>query len=77
MKIYTLTLLGIFGAASVVGAEINESMDAAAGGTVSITNVAGCRWTDADFRTSVREFWQHVQPGTGLSGRETNSGGKA
>jgi DUF4097 and DUF4098 domain-containing protein YvlB len=41
MKIYTLTLLGIFGATSVVGAEINESMDAAADGTVSITNVAG------------------------------------
>ena len=41
MKTYTLTLLGIFSATTVVAADINESMDAAADGTVSITNVAG------------------------------------
>lgn len=41
MKIYTLTLLGIFSATTVVAADINESMDAAADGIVSITNVAG------------------------------------
>ena len=41
MKIYTLTLLGIFSATTVVAAEIEESMDAAANGTVSISNIAG------------------------------------
>ncbi len=41
MKIYTLTFLGIFSATSVVAVEIDESMDAAADGTVSISNVAG------------------------------------
>ena len=41
MKIFTLTLLGLFGATSVVAREINESMDAAADGIVSISNVAG------------------------------------
>ncbi len=41
MKNYTLTLLGIFSATTVVAADINESMDAAADGTISITNVAG------------------------------------
>jgi hypothetical protein len=41
MKTYTLTLLGIFSATTVVAADINESMDAAADGIVSITNVAG------------------------------------
>jgi DUF4097 and DUF4098 domain-containing protein YvlB len=41
MKTYTLTLLGIFGATSVMAEEINQSMDAAADGTVSISNIAG------------------------------------
>ena len=41
MKTYTLTLLGMFSATTVVAADINESMDAAEDGTVSISNVAG------------------------------------
>ena len=41
MKTFTLTLLGIFTATTVVATEINESMDAAADGTVSISNIAG------------------------------------
>ncbi len=41
MKTYTLTLLGMFGATAVVAADINESMDAAGDGTVSISNIAG------------------------------------
>ena len=41
MKTYTLTLLGMFSASAVLAAEINESMDAAADGTVSISNIAG------------------------------------
>jgi DUF4097 and DUF4098 domain-containing protein YvlB len=41
MKTFTLTLLGIFTATTVVATEINESMDAAADGTISISNVAG------------------------------------
>jgi hypothetical protein len=41
MKIYTLTFLGIFSATAVVAEEINESMDAAAEGTVSVSNVSG------------------------------------
>jgi len=41
MKTYTLTLLGMFSATAVAATEINESMDAAADGIVSISNVAG------------------------------------
>ena len=41
MKIYTLTFLGIFSATTLVAAEVEESMEAAADGTVSISNVAG------------------------------------
>jgi len=41
MKTFTLTLLGICTATTVAATEINESMDAAADGTVSISNVAG------------------------------------
>jgi hypothetical protein len=41
MKIHTITLIGMFGATSVAAAPINESMDAAADGTVSISNVSG------------------------------------
>jgi DUF4097 and DUF4098 domain-containing protein YvlB len=41
MKIYTLTLLSVFSATTVAAADIDESMDAAADGTVSISNVAG------------------------------------
>ena len=41
LKTFTLTLLGIFTATTVVATEINESMDAAADGTVSISNIAG------------------------------------
>ena len=41
MRTFTLTLLGMFGATTVVATEINESMDAAADGTVSISNIAG------------------------------------
>ena len=41
MKTFTVTLLGILSATSVVAEEINQSMDAAADGTVSISNIAG------------------------------------
>jgi len=41
MKIYTLTLLSVFSATTVAAADFDESMDAAADGTVSISNVAG------------------------------------
>jgi len=41
MKIYTLTFLGLFGTSAVIAAPINESIDAAADGTVSISNVSG------------------------------------
>lgn len=41
MKTYTLMLLGMFSGATVLAAEINESIDAAADGTVSISNIAG------------------------------------
>jgi DUF4097 and DUF4098 domain-containing protein YvlB len=41
MKIHTITLIGMFGATSVAAAPINESMDASADGTVSISNVSG------------------------------------
>jgi DUF4097 and DUF4098 domain-containing protein YvlB len=41
MKTFTLTLLGMLATTTVVATEINESMDAAADGTVSISNVAG------------------------------------
>ena len=41
MRIYTLTFFGIFSATTVAAADIDESMDAAADGTVSISNVAG------------------------------------
>ncbi len=41
MKTYTLTLLGMICTTSLVAAEINESMDADADGTVSVSNVAG------------------------------------
>jgi DUF4097 and DUF4098 domain-containing protein YvlB len=40
MKTFTLTLLGMI-STSVVAVEINESMDAAADGTVSISNISG------------------------------------
>ncbi len=43
MKTYTLTLLSMFSATAVAATEINEFMDAAADGIVSISNVAGCR----------------------------------
>jgi DUF4097 and DUF4098 domain-containing protein YvlB len=41
MKTYTFTLLGMLTATTVVATEINESLDAAADGTVSVSNVAG------------------------------------
>ena len=41
MKTFTVTLLGILSATSAVAEEINQSMDAAADGTVSISNIAG------------------------------------
>ena len=41
MRTFTLTLLGMFGATAAVAAAIDESMDAAADGTVSISNIAG------------------------------------
>jgi DUF4097 and DUF4098 domain-containing protein YvlB len=41
MKTYALTLLGLFSATAVVAADVNEFLDAAADGTVSIANVAG------------------------------------
>ena len=41
MKIYTLTFLGMLGTTTIVAAPINESMDAAADGTVSISNISG------------------------------------
>jgi DUF4097 and DUF4098 domain-containing protein YvlB len=41
MKTYTLTLLGMFSAATVIAADVNESLDAAADGIVSISNIAG------------------------------------
>lgn len=41
MKNYTLTLLGMICATPLVAAEINESMDADADGTVSVSNIAG------------------------------------
>ena len=41
MKTYALTLMGMFSAVAVLAAEINESMDAAADGIVSISNIAG------------------------------------
>lgn len=41
MKTFTLALLGMFSATTVVATEINESMDAATDGTVSISNISG------------------------------------
>lgn len=41
MRVITLTFLGAFGATCVAAEEINQSLDAASDGTVSITNVAG------------------------------------
>jgi len=41
MKTITLALLGMFSATTAVAAAINESMDAAAEGIVSISNIAG------------------------------------
>lgn len=41
MRAFTLTLLGILGATAVAADEINETMDAASDGTVSVSNVAG------------------------------------
>jgi len=41
MKIYTVTLLGMFGTGALLAADINESLDAAADGTVAISNIAG------------------------------------
>jgi len=38
---YTLTLLGMFSASTALAVDINESIDAAADGTVSISNIAG------------------------------------
>ena len=39
--IYTLTCLGLFGTTTALAVDINESMDAAADGTVGISNIAG------------------------------------
>ena len=41
MKTYTLTLLGMICTTPLVAAEIDETMDADADGTVSVSNVAG------------------------------------
>ncbi len=41
MKTYTLTLVGMICTTPLVAAEINESMDADADGTVSVSNIAG------------------------------------
>lgn len=41
MRAITLAFLGIFGVTSVAAEEINRTIDAAADGTVSVTNVAG------------------------------------
>ena len=41
MKTFALTFLGIFSASSVIALEVDKTMDAAADGNVSISNVAG------------------------------------
>lgn len=41
MRAFTLTYLGILGATAVAAEEINQTMDAASDGTVSVSNVAG------------------------------------